>query len=65
MEFNAEVRGEDYHFSLINNHSVLVSGKQGEFILYKNHRWRCADDIKADIVEEFGEVIDEHIQITR
>lgn len=65
MEFTAAIRGEDYRFSLLNNDSVLVSGQQSEYILYKNKRWRCADDVAPEIVEEFGEVIDEHIQISR
>jgi hypothetical protein len=62
MEFEAVVRGEDYRFSLLNNSSVLVSGQQGEYILYKNKRWRCADDIPSEMIEELGEVIEEHLQ---
>jgi hypothetical protein len=62
MEFEAEVCGEDYRFIPLNNSSVLVSGKQGEYILYKNQIWRCADDLEKEIVTEFGQIIDEHLQ---
>ena len=63
MEFEAAVGGEDYRFSFLNNTSVLVSGRQGEYILYKNKNWRCADDLPTEIVEEFGDIIDEHVQV--
>jgi hypothetical protein len=36
MEFDAEVQGECYHFTPTNNSSILVSGANGEYILYKN-----------------------------
>jgi hypothetical protein len=64
MEFEAEVRGEDYHFTSLNNSSVLVSGKKGEYILYKNRTWRCADDLPREIVEELGGIIEERMQIS-
>ena len=65
MEFDAELRGQGYHFSFLNNHSVLVSGRQGEYILYKTTTWRCADDLPKDILEELGEIIDEHLSVSR
>jgi hypothetical protein len=65
MEFDAEVRGQDYHFSFLNNYSVLVSARHGEYILYKNSTWRCADDLPRDVVEELGEIIDEHLPAGR
>ena len=61
MEFEAAVRGEEYHFSFLNNTSVLVSGRKGEYILYKTKSWHCADDLPSEMVEELGEVIDEHL----
>jgi hypothetical protein len=64
MEFEAAVRGEEYRFSLLNNTSVLVSGQRGEYILYKNRTWRCADDLPREVVEEFGDVIEEHLQVS-
>jgi hypothetical protein len=64
MEFDAVVQGEEYRFSFLNNNSVLVSGKKGDYILYKNKTWRCADDISHDIVEELGEIIDGHFQMS-
>jgi hypothetical protein len=63
MEFEAAVRGEDYRFSFLNNTSVLVSGRQGEYILYKNKTWRCADDLPTEIVEEFGDIIDQRLPV--
>jgi len=65
MEFVAAIQGIDYRFSFLNNSSVLVSGREGEYILYKNKIWRCADDIPRKILEEFAEVIDEHIGVSR
>jgi hypothetical protein len=65
MEFEAAVRGEEYRFSFLNNTSVLVSGRQGEYILYKSKTWRCADDLPTEIVEELGEIIEERIQVSR
>ena len=63
MEFEAAVRGEDFRFSFLNTTSVLVSGRQGEYILYKNSAWRCADDLPDKMVEELGEIIEEHLQV--
>jgi hypothetical protein len=61
MEFDAVVRGKKYHLCFLNNSSVLVSGQQGDYILYKNKLWRCADDISKDLVRELGAVIEEHM----
>lgn len=63
MEFDAEVRGECYHFSPINSSSVLVSGRNAEYILYKNNVWKCADELPRDTVKELGEIIDERMQV--
>jgi hypothetical protein len=63
MEFEVSVRGEDYRFSFLNTTSVLVSGQLGQYILYKNKIWRCADDLPKEMVEEFGGIIDEHLQV--
>jgi hypothetical protein len=41
----------------------LVSGRNGEYILYKNKIWRCADELPAYTLEELGEIIDEHIHV--
>lgn len=60
MEFDAEVQGENYHFTYINDSSVLVSGRNAEYILYKNNTWRCADEVPRHTLEELGDVIDEH-----
>jgi hypothetical protein len=63
MEFEAEIRGEDYHFSSLNGNTVLVSGKQGEYILYKNKTWRCADELPRNIIAELGEIIEERLHV--
>jgi hypothetical protein len=64
MEFEVPVLGENYRFSLLNNSSVLVSCRYGEYILYKTKGWRCADDLPRTLVKELGEVIDEYLQLT-
>lgn len=64
MEFEAIIRGEDYRFSFLNHTSVLVSSKKGEYILYKNRDWRCADELSRDVVEELGDVIEEHSRVS-
>lgn len=61
MEFDAEIHGENYHFAPINSNSVLVSGRNAEYILYKSRTWRCADELPRDTIEELGEIIDEHM----
>jgi hypothetical protein len=63
MEFEVPVLGESYRFSLLNNSSVLVSCRYGEYILYKTKGWRCADDLPRTLVEELGEVIDDYLQL--
>jgi hypothetical protein len=63
MEFEAVVRGEDYRFSFLNHTSVLVTSKKGEYILYKNKTWRCADELSSDIVRELGDIIEERIRV--
>jgi hypothetical protein len=65
MEFEAVVRGEAYRFSFLDVTSVLVSGRQGEYIFYKNNIWRCADDLPVELVKEFGKIIDGHLQFSR
>ncbi len=65
MEFAALVRGEEYRFSFLNSNSVLVSCNRGDYILYKNKTWRCADDVSADMVEELGNAIDEHLNYSK
>lgn len=62
MEFDSELLGEHYHFTSINSNSILVSGRDAEYILYKNRTWRCADELSREIVEELGEIIDEHMK---
>jgi len=63
MEFEAAVHGENYRFSFINDTSVLVSCRHGEYILYKSKIWRCADDLPRTLVELLGEVIDERLPV--
>lgn len=65
MEFEAELQGKCYHFTQLDNSSVLVSGKNGEYILYKNRSWRCADELPRQMLAELGEIIDEHMPVSR
>ena len=62
MEFDAVVRGEEYRFTSLNDHSVLVSGQHGDYILYKKKVWRCADDVSVEMVEELGKSIDHYMR---
>jgi hypothetical protein len=62
MEFDAIVFGEKYSFSPLTNDSFLITGKQGQYILYKRDIWRCADEITLPLLQKLGEVIDEHRQ---
>ena len=63
MEFETTLHGENYRFSLLNNLLVLVSCKEGEYILYKAKTWRCADDIPVKTVEKLGRAIEEHLHV--
>lgn len=63
MEFEAAVHGENYRFSFLNDTSVLVSCRYGEYILYKAKIWRCADDLPRTLVELLGEVIEERLPV--
>jgi hypothetical protein len=61
MEFDATVLGQNYRFSFINDNSVLVSGKNVEYILYKKKVWLCADEIAMRLLEQFGKVLNERL----
>lgn len=65
MDFEAAVQRQKYRFSFLNHTSVLVSGPQGEYILYKNKIWRCADDLPVEMVEKFGDIIEQHLLVNR
>lgn len=60
MEFEATVLGQNYHFTFLNENSVLVSGRNIEYILYKKNEWRCADEITRHLLIQFGKVINEY-----
>lgn len=59
MEFQATVLGQNYLFTYLNENTVLVSGKNVEYILYKKNEWRCADEITRHLLMQFGKVINE------
>jgi hypothetical protein len=63
MEFEATVLGQTYRFSLLNPTSVWISGKNVEYILYKTKEWRCADDISHHLLQQFGQVIEQQLQL--
>jgi hypothetical protein len=64
MEFTANVKGEQYHFSFLNKSSVWVSSSKGEYIFYKLKGWGCADDVPPEIVARLGQIIEEHLQVS-
>jgi hypothetical protein len=64
MEFVATVHGNLYTFSFINSSSVLVSGNNTEYIVYKARLWNCADDIDENLLLRFGQVIEQHMKAT-
>jgi hypothetical protein len=64
MEFDAVVLDEPFHFAFLNATTVLVSGTQQEYILYKNGGWRCADEIPPSLMQAFSLVLDNRVHHT-
>ena len=62
MEFSEKVQGHTYNFSQIKHESYLVSGPQGEYILYKVKEWKCADELAPNLVRELGAVIESRLE---
>lgn len=65
MEFNSVVAGKKYQFAFLNKTTVLITGYNEEYILYKNKEWKCADEISQHLLEELGEAIESRSQITK
>ena len=63
MEFEATLLGTTYTFCFITNSSVLISGNNGEYILYKNQQWQCADQIAEKLLKSFGSVLDNYLKV--
>ena len=63
MEFVATIEGHKYLFTSLNKNSFLISGNNTEYILYKSRQWKCADEITFQLLEAFGEVIDERMAV--
>ena len=61
--FRSVVEKELYRFSFLNNATVLVSTRKAEYILYKSKTWKCADELSSDLIEELGDIIDEHLRV--
>jgi len=62
MKFEATVQNQTFTFTSISSTSFLVSGKSGEYILYKTKKkWNCADDVSNDFIQKLGTVIDEEL----
>jgi|GraSoiStandDraft_50_1057286.scaffolds.fasta_scaffold1136926_1 hypothetical protein len=59
MEFSALVKNELFTFNPINDNTIMVSGKDNSYILYKTSKWNCADDIPAVLLRRLGEIIEE------
>jgi hypothetical protein len=63
MEFEAAVSGTNYTFSFINDTSVLISGENAEYILYKIKQWHCADEISESLLEDLSAAIDNFLRM--
>jgi hypothetical protein len=63
MEFEATVQNTSYTFNFINNTSVLISGNNAEYILYKTKQWHCADIISEKLLKNLGNAIEEHLKL--
>jgi hypothetical protein len=63
MDFKINVQGEPYEITVLKNNSYLISGKAGEYILFKRENWLCAEDMDEDLVEDVGEQIEKHLQL--
>ncbi len=59
MEFKGTVAGENYQFYFINDTTVLISGPNAEYILYKTSRWHCADEIPPVLLKGLAELIEQ------
>jgi len=58
MEFEAPVQGTRYRFSFIDARTVLATAPDKEFILYRNTRWNCADEISLPLLAAFNECLE-------
>lgn len=63
MEFDATIQGNQYKFYFINPQSVLISGADAEYILYKGKQWQCADEITESLLCSLGQTIDQFLQV--
>jgi len=64
MDFETTIQNTRYRFNFINNTSVLISGNNAEYILYKNKQWHCADLINEKLLKHLGEAIEQHLKAT-
>lgn len=64
MDFEATIQNTRYHFNFINSTSVLISGNNAEYILYKTKQWQCADSISEKLLRSLGSAIEEHLRAT-
>ncbi|MGZ3837398.1 MAG: hypothetical protein ACXVMS_01945 [Flavisolibacter sp.] len=64
MEFDATIQGIRYTFNFISRTSVLISGSNEEYILYKKHQWHCADEISMPLLKSLGNAIEDHLRVT-
>jgi hypothetical protein len=58
MEFETRIEGQLYKISIWNKNEYLVSGKEGDYILYKNGIWKCAEALHPDLLKELGSQIE-------
>jgi len=64
MDFEATIQNTHYSFNFINSTSVLISGNNAEYILYKNKQWQCADIINEKLLRNLGNAIEDHLRAT-
>lgn len=62
MEFETRINGQVYKISIWKKNEYLVSAKEGDYILYKNGSWKCAEMLPPDLLEELGAEIDERFK---
>jgi hypothetical protein len=63
MEFFENVQGVNYQFSMIRQGSFLVSGPDGDYILYKGVEWKCADLLHPHLLQGLALAIERNISL--
>lgn len=59
MEFVTLINQTSFTFSYIDPTTVLVSGADCEYILYKRKFWHCADEIPEVLLKAMAQALDQ------